>query len=79
MSPDLHLKQITWQVDQLTKHDNRIDPQEAPTSLLFKKFLNLQRYTVVSSVYHKTSPVIVFEQREAVLSKFSRVVSVQCP
>ena len=37
-----------WQVYQLTKHDNRIDPQEAPTILLFRKFLNLQRYTVVT-------------------------------
>ena len=37
-----------WQVYQLTKHDNRIDPQEAPTILLFRKFLNLQRYTVVA-------------------------------
>ena len=37
-----------WQVGQLKKHDNRIDPQEAPTRLLFRKFLNLQRYTVVA-------------------------------
>ena len=37
-----------WQVDQLTKHDNRIDPQEAPTSLLFRKVLDLQCYTVVA-------------------------------
>ena len=37
-----------WQVDQFTKHDNRIDPQEAPTSLLFRKFLDLHRYTVVA-------------------------------
>ena len=26
-----------------------------------------------------TTPVIVFEKREVVLSKFLRVVSVQCP
>ena len=37
-----------WQVIQLRKHDNRIDPQEAPTSLLFGKFLDLHRYTVVA-------------------------------
>ena len=37
-----------WQVDQLTKHDNRIDPQEAPTSLLFRNVLDLQCYTVVA-------------------------------
>ena len=33
--------------DQLGKHDNRIDPQEAPTILLFGKFLALQCYTAV--------------------------------
>ena len=37
-----------WQVIQLRKHDNRIDPQEAPTSLLFRNFLDLHRYTVVA-------------------------------
>ena len=37
-----------WQVDKLKKHDNRIDPQEAPTRLLFRKFLELKRYTVVA-------------------------------
>ena len=50
MCPALHfeLKQMyTWQVHQLTKHDNRIDTQEEPTNLLFRKFLDLQCYFVV--------------------------------
>ena len=51
MCPALHfeLKQMyTWQVHQLTKHDNRIDTQEAPTNLLFRKFIDLQCYIVVA-------------------------------